>query len=167
MSLPFFPLSLPLISFSLPPSLPSSLPPFLLPFLPPSSLLLPYLLLSLPLLYLPPSSLLLPFLLPSLPPSLPLDEWTMEDKVTFEQAFQYHGKNFQRIRAMLPDKPISSLVKYYYLWKKSYSQYSLMDRHARKNSRRIRLVFPPIKLQPAGLTCRWLKSKSTIEPRLG
>ncbi len=29
------------------------------------------------------------------------DEWTMEDKVTFEQAFQYHGKNFQRIRAMV------------------------------------------------------------------
>lgn len=25
----------------------------------------------------------------------------MEDKVTFEQAFQYHGKNFQRIRAMV------------------------------------------------------------------
>ena len=51
----------------------------------------------------------------------------MEDKVIFQQAFQYHGKNFQRIRTMLPKKPISSLVKYYYLWKRSYSQYSLMD----------------------------------------
>ena len=100
----------------------------------------------------PPSPLSshLPSLPPSRPPSLPPSplsllsslplpaEWTMEDKVTFEQAFHFHGKNFQRIRAMLPDKPISSLVKYYYLWKKSYSQYSLMDKHARKNSKRIR-----------------------------
>ena len=61
----------------------------------------------------------------------------MEDKVIFQQAFQYHGKNFQRIRSMLPDKPISSLVKYYYLWKRSYSQYSLMDKQARKNWRRM------------------------------
>ncbi len=68
------------------------------------------------------------------------DEWSMEDRVTFEQAFQYHGKNFQRIRAMLPDKPISSLVKHYYLRKKSYSQYSLMDKHAKKNWKRIRCV---------------------------
>ena len=29
------------------------------------------------------------------------EEWNMEDKVTFEQAFQYHGKNFQRIRTMV------------------------------------------------------------------
>jgi hypothetical protein len=65
------------------------------------------------------------------------EEWNMEDKVTFEQAFQYHGKNFQRIRTMLPEKPISGLVKYYYLWKRSYSQYSLMDKHAKKNGRRI------------------------------
>jgi len=61
----------------------------------------------------------------------------MEDKVIFQQAFQYHGKNFQRIRAMLPEKPISSLVKYYYLWKRSYSQYSLMDKQARRNGRRL------------------------------
>lgn len=65
------------------------------------------------------------------------EEWSMEDKVTFEQAFQFHGKNFQRIRTMLPEKPISSLVKYYYLWKRSYSQYSLMDKHSKKNGRRI------------------------------
>ena len=25
----------------------------------------------------------------------------MEDRVTFEQAFQFHGKNFQRIRTMV------------------------------------------------------------------
>ncbi|XP_064394804.1 REST corepressor 3-like [Halichondria panicea] len=70
------------------------------------------------------------------------DEWSMEDRVTFEQAFQYHGKNFQRIRAMLPDKPISSLVKHYYLRKKSYSQYSLMDKHAKKNWKRISTGMP-------------------------
>lgn len=27
--------------------------------------------------------------------------WTMEDKVVFEQAYHYHGKHFQRIRAMV------------------------------------------------------------------
>lgn len=47
------------------------------------------------------------------------DEWTVEDKVLFEQAFQFHGKSFNRIRQMLPDKSIASLVKYYYSWKKS------------------------------------------------
>lgn len=47
------------------------------------------------------------------------DEWTVEDKVLFEQAFQFHGKSFNRIRQMLPDKSIASLVKYYYSWKKT------------------------------------------------
>lgn len=47
------------------------------------------------------------------------DEWTVEDKVLFEQAFQFHGKSFNKIRQMLPDKTIASLVKYYYSWKKS------------------------------------------------
>ena len=32
----------------------------------------------------------------------------------FEQAFQFHGKSFHRIRQMLPDKSIAALVKYYY-----------------------------------------------------
>lgn len=32
----------------------------------------------------------------------------------------------------LPDKSISSLVKYYYSWKKTRSRTSLMDRQARK-----------------------------------
>ena len=67
----------------------------------------------------------------------PLDEWSMEDKVIFQQAFQFHGKNFQRIRAMLPEKPISSLVKYYYLWKRSYAQFSLMDKQSRRNCKRL------------------------------
>ncbi|KAK7872237.1 hypothetical protein R5R35_012095 [Gryllus longicercus] len=60
------------------------------------------------------------------------DEWTVEDKVLFEQAFQFHGKSFHRIRQMLPDKSIASLVKYYYSWKKTRSRTSLMDRQARK-----------------------------------
>ena len=81
------------------------------------------------------------FHLPPSPPLLPLpspEEWSMEDKVIFEQAFQFHGKNFQRIRAMLPDKPISSLVKYYYLWKRSYAQFSLMDKQSRRNGKRLK-----------------------------
>ncbi|XP_039293853.1 REST corepressor 1 isoform X2 [Nilaparvata lugens] len=60
------------------------------------------------------------------------DEWTVEDKVLFEQAFQFHGKSFHRIRQMLPDKSIATLVKYYYSWKKTRSRTSLMDRQARK-----------------------------------
>ena len=60
------------------------------------------------------------------------DEWTVEDKVLFEQAFQFHGKSFHRIRQMLPDKTIAQLVKYYYGWKKTRTRTSLMDRQARK-----------------------------------
>uniref|UniRef100_A0A673C6T0 REST corepressor 3 n=1 Tax=Sphaeramia orbicularis TaxID=375764 RepID=A0A673C6T0_9TELE len=52
------------------------------------------------------------------------DEWTVEDKVLFEQAFSFHGKSFHRIQQML--------VKYYYSWKKTRSRTSLMDRQARK-----------------------------------
>lgn len=29
------------------------------------------------------------------------DEWTIEDKVLFEQAYQFHGKSFHRIRQMV------------------------------------------------------------------
>uniref|UniRef100_A0A672JL91 REST corepressor 2 n=1 Tax=Salarias fasciatus TaxID=181472 RepID=A0A672JL91_SALFA len=60
------------------------------------------------------------------------DEWTVEDKVLFEQAFSFHGKSFHRIQQMLPDKLISSLVKYYYSWKKTRSRTSVMDRQARR-----------------------------------
>ncbi|XP_018420557.1 PREDICTED: REST corepressor 2 isoform X1 [Nanorana parkeri] len=60
------------------------------------------------------------------------DEWSIEDKVLFEQAFSFHGKCFQRIQQMLPDKPITSLVKYYYSWKKTRSRTSVMDRQARR-----------------------------------
>ncbi|CAI9557732.1 unnamed protein product [Staurois parvus] len=60
------------------------------------------------------------------------DEWSIEDKVLFEQAFSFHGKCFQRIQQMLPDKPITSLVKHYYFWKKTRSKTSVMDRQARR-----------------------------------
>ncbi|XP_036404515.1 REST corepressor 2 [Megalops cyprinoides] len=59
------------------------------------------------------------------------EDWSVEDKVLFEQAFSFHGKSFHRIQQMLPDKPISSLVKYYYSWKKTRTRTSVMDRQAR------------------------------------
>lgn len=81
------------------------------------------------------------------------DEWSKEDKVLFEQAFQFHGKSFHRIRQMvntssvtarltfrimflrfnqLPDKSIANLVKFYYSWKKTRSRTSVMDRQEKK-----------------------------------
>ncbi|XP_043930467.1 REST corepressor 1 isoform X3 [Protopterus annectens] len=63
------------------------------------------------------------------------DEWTVEDKVLFEQAFSFHGKSFHKIQQMLPDKSIASLVKFYYSWKKTRSKTSVMDRHARRQKR--------------------------------
>ena len=32
------------------------------------------------------------------------DEWTVEDRVLFEQAFSFHGKSFHRIQQMVPDQ---------------------------------------------------------------
>lgn len=63
------------------------------------------------------------------------DEWTVEDRVLFEQAFSFHGKSFHRIQQMLPDKSMASLVRFYYSWKKSRSKTSLMDRQTRKLKR--------------------------------
>ncbi|XP_041093931.1 REST corepressor 2 [Polyodon spathula] len=60
------------------------------------------------------------------------EEWTLEDKVLFEQAFSFHGKRFHSIQQMLPEKVIPSLVKYYYSWKKTRSRTSVMDRQARR-----------------------------------
>jgi hypothetical protein len=76
------------------------------------------------------------------------DEWSDEDKILFEQAYMFHGKNFNKIRTLvshwarhthtdsllihsfsiqLPDKKQSSLVNYYYMWKKTRNHKSLMD----------------------------------------
>ncbi|XP_036353470.2 REST corepressor 1-like [Ochotona princeps] len=71
--------------------------------------------------------------LPNLTPFL--DEWSVEDKVLFEQAFRFHGKAFHRIQQILPDKPIASLVKFYYSWKKTRAKTSVLDRHAQKRKR--------------------------------
>lgn len=32
------------------------------------------------------------------------DEWTVEDKVLFEQAFSFHGKSFHRIQQMVANQ---------------------------------------------------------------
>ncbi|XP_077587283.1 REST corepressor 1 [Stigmatopora nigra] len=63
------------------------------------------------------------------------DEWTVEDRVLFEQAFSFHGKSFHRIQQMLPDKSMASLVRFYYSWKKSRNRSSLMERQSRKVKR--------------------------------
>ncbi|XP_032660119.1 REST corepressor 2 [Chelonoidis abingdonii] len=44
------------------------------------------------------------------------DEWTVEDKVLFEQAFSFHGKSFARIQQMVPDPQPGEV---YYSWKKT------------------------------------------------
>ena len=51
---------------------------------------------------------------------LPTDEWTVEDKVIFEQAYQKYGKNFQRIRSM-----VSGLLLYTYVCWSEYALYKL------------------------------------------
>ena len=43
------------------------------------------------------------------------DQWSEEDKIMFQEAFQVHGKSFQKIRQeALPDKSTADLVEYYY-----------------------------------------------------
>lgn len=70
-----------------------------------------------------------------LPNFTPLkDSWSKEDRVLFEQAFQFHGKQFQRIRQMLPDKTIADLVKYYYVWKKTKNKLSVIDRQEKRRN---------------------------------
>lgn len=59
------------------------------------------------------------------------NNWTVEDLVLFEQAFHFHGKNFQKIHELLPDKNIGDLVTYYYLWKKIQYRVSLLDKRAK------------------------------------
>lgn len=59
------------------------------------------------------------------------DEWTMEDRALFEQAYQFHQKSFSKINQLLPDKKLSSIVKYYYTSKKCKPR-SYVDRQVRK-----------------------------------
>lgn len=62
------------------------------------------------------------------------DEWTMEDKALFEQAYQSHNKNFYKISQMLPNRKIASLVKFYYTWKKAKSRNTFVERQLKKNN---------------------------------
>ena len=62
-----------------------------------------------------------------------IDEWTVEEKCLFEQAFKFYGKIFSRIRQMLPDKSVGDLVRYYYAWKKTRLHKSLMDKHEKQS----------------------------------
>jgi Zn-dependent M32 family carboxypeptidase len=61
-----------------------------------------------------------------------VDEWTVEEKFLFEQAYKYYGKTFSRIRQMLPEKSVAELVRYYYSWKKTRLYKSLMDKHEKQ-----------------------------------
>lgn len=60
------------------------------------------------------------------------DEWSMEDRALFEQAFQFHQKCFSKINQLLPDKTLSSIIKYYYTSKKVKNRSSYVDRQVRK-----------------------------------
>lgn len=62
-----------------------------------------------------------------------IDEWTIEQKCLFEQAYKFYGKIFSRIRQMLPDKSVGDLVRYYYSWKKTRLHKSLMDKHEKQS----------------------------------
>lgn len=64
------------------------------------------------------------------------EDWSVEDRSLFEQAFQFHGKNFYGIRTMIPQKQIAQIVKFYYTWKKTKHNISLIDKYQKKRSRR-------------------------------
>lgn len=61
-----------------------------------------------------------------------VDEWSVEEKFLFEQAYRFYGKTFARIRQMLPEKTVAELVRYYYSWKKTRLHKSLMDKHEKQ-----------------------------------
>lgn len=68
------------------------------------------------------------------------DEWTVEDKVIFEQGFQFHSKNFQKINELLPDKKISNLVYFYYTWKNNKSKTSTVEKQVKRANSQLRDV---------------------------
>ncbi|CAJ0950793.1 unnamed protein product, partial [Mesorhabditis belari] len=49
------------------------------------------------------------------------DEWSHDDSVVFQNAFNYYGKNFKIIQKALPHRTINSIVNHYYNIKKSSS----------------------------------------------
>ena len=63
------------------------------------------------------------------------DEWTMEDRALFDQAYQFHNKSFHKINQLLPDKKLSSIIKHYYTTKKNKNRNgSYVDKQVRKNN---------------------------------
>jgi len=46
------------------------------------------------------------------------DEWNDKEKLMFEKGFQWHGKQFDLIKKLLPQKNMKALIQHYYLWKK-------------------------------------------------
>ena len=56
------------------------------------------------------------------------DDWSLTDQVRFEQAYSFHGKAFNKIREMMPEKSVPQLVKYYYKWKKTRTQSGMLER---------------------------------------
>ena len=46
------------------------------------------------------------------------EEWTCEEKVLFKEAFDFHGKDFDKYFNNLPSKSRGAIISYYYLNKK-------------------------------------------------
>lgn len=62
------------------------------------------------------------------------NKWTDEDKILFEQAYNYHGKNFYKIKQCLPDKSQACLVNFYYMWKKTRTNVSHIQQQTEQQS---------------------------------
>eukprot|EP00118_Oscarella_pearsei_P015780 m.145288 g.145288 ORF g.145288 m.145288 type:complete len:574 (+) comp38415_c0_seq3:156-1877(+) len=65
------------------------------------------------------------------------DDFNLEDRVMFEQGYQSHGKAFDKIKQLMPDKSLGNLIKFYYSWKKTRQGTSLIDRRTRAPSKRL------------------------------
>ncbi|CAD6187085.1 unnamed protein product [Caenorhabditis auriculariae] len=55
------------------------------------------------------------------------DEWTPEEENLFKTAFYSYGKRFDRIRALIPYRPMASIIQHYYNTKKEMSYKSSID----------------------------------------
>ena len=60
------------------------------------------------------------------------EEWTCEEMVLFDEAFKFHGKDFDKYENKLPSKSKGAIVRYYYLNKKH-------KRRRGSSSRRVRM----------------------------
>jgi hypothetical protein len=62
------------------------------------------------------------------------DDFTLEDRVLFKQGYNSHGKSFHRIKEMMPDKSMGSLIRFYYTWKKARRGTSEVENHMKCKS---------------------------------